>query len=337
MTARPALAPALLLVACGWLAPEPAAGQGAAARPGPATAPRTAWGDPDLQGVWSFSVDTPLNRPAEFAGRAVLTDEEIASRAAETARIRFARDNRRPATEAGPAGLEGAGGNYNRFWTDARRTPRQTSLVVAPPDGRVPPLTPAAARWYADVERRRAGVPMDAPTPGGFVEDLGPRGLFTRCILGFNSGPPMSPCCYNENVQIFQTPDHVVLLNEMVHSARIVPLDGRAHLPGRIRQWLGDSRGRWEGDTLVVTTTNFTDDVYDFGRTRPRGAGLRLVERFARAADGTLRYRFTIDDPLWYTAPWTAQLPMARSAGPLYEYACHEGNHSMTNILAGAR
>ena len=298
---------------------------------------RTAWGDPDLQGVWNYTVDTPLNRPAEFERRAALTLEEAAAREQATARTRHARDNRPAAAEAGPPGLEGAGGNYNRFWTDAKRTAPQTSLVVDPADGRVPPLTAAAERWYAGVERAREGVDMDAPTPGGFVEDLGPRGLFTRCILGFNSGPPMSPCCYNENVQIFQTPDHVVLLNEMVHSSRIVPLDGRPRLAHGIRQWLGDSRGRWEGDTLVVTTTNFTDEVYDFGRMRPRGRDLTLVERFTRTGRDTLVYRFTIDDPGWYTAPWTAQLPMVPTAGPLYEYACHEGNHSLTNILEGAR
>ena len=320
---------AAALAAAVWLAPNEAAGQAAAGR--------TAWGDPDLQGVWNYSVDTPLNRPDEFEARVELTLEEAAAREQATADTRYARDNRPAATEAGAAGLEGAGGNYNRFWTDAKRTAQQTSLVVDPADGRVPPLTPAAERWYSAVERTRRGVDMDAPTPGGFVEDLGPRGLFTRCILGFNSGPPMSPCCYNENVQIFQTPDHVVLLNEMVHSARIVPLDGRPRLAAGIRQWLGDSRGRWEGDTLVVTTTNFTDAVYDFGRMRPRGTGLTLVERFTRSADDALVYRFTIDDPAWYTASWTAQLPMVPTGGPLYEYACHEGNHSMTNILEGAR
>ena len=299
--------------------------------------PRTAWGHPDLQGVWNFSSDTPLNRPAEFEGRAFLTDEEVAQRREATARRRVDRDNRPPATQAGPSGLEGAGGNYNRFWTDHPRTSRQTSLVVDPPDGRIPPLTPEAERWHAELETTRRGVPMDAPTPGGFVEDLGPRGLFTRCILGFNSGPPMTPCCYNENVQIFQTPEHVVLLNEMVHSARIIPLDGRPHVARGIRQWLGDSRGRWEGNTLVVTTTNFTDSVFDFGRMRPRGTGLTLVERFMRAAADTVIYEFTINDPTWYTVPWTAQLPMAWSEEPLYEYACHEGNYDLTNILAGAR
>jgi hypothetical protein len=310
------LAAALTLITFAGLAPSTVTSLIASGQHAKWTIPRTGWGDPDLQGVWSFSADTPLNRPAEFEGRAFLTDEEAAHRLAFTAQLRFNR--------------------YNRFWTDPKRTSKQTSLVVDPPDGRVPPLTPEANHWYAEVERLRAGTPLDAPTPGGFVQDLGPRGLFTRCILGFNSGPPMAPQSYNENVQIFQTPNHVALLNEMVHSVRIIPLDGRPQLPKTIRQWVGDSRGRWDENTLVVTTTNFTDQVFDFGRTRPRGSGLILVEKFTRTADDTVLYQFTITDPVWYTSPWTAQLPMAPSSGPLYEYACHEGNHSMPNILAGA-
>ena len=323
---RRGVAPVLLASAVMWSAQHLAVGQ----------SHRTSWGDPDLQGVWNFAVDTPMNRPAEFESRAELTPEETAARAEATAQLRHQRDNQVPATVAGPAGLEGAGGNYNRFWTDPKRTATQTSLVIDPPDGRVPAYTPTAERWYAEIERTRRGTPMDAPTPGGFVEDLGPRGLFTRCILGFNSGPPMAPCCYNENVQIFQTPDHIVLLTEMVHSARIVPLDDRQPISARIQQWQGVSRGHWENDTLVVTTTHFTDEVFDFGRMRPRGIGLRLVERFTRTASDTLLYQFTVTDPVWYTRPWTAQLPMVPSGGPLFEYACHEGNHSMPNILAGA-
>ena len=296
---------------------------------------RTAWGHPDLQGVWDFSSDTPLNRPAEFEGRAFLTDEEVAQRQYRTTRARTDQDNN-PA----PAGSTGT---YNRFWTDHPRSSRQTSLVVDPPDGRVPPLTPAALQYLAELEDARRGVDLDAPTPGGFVEDLGPRGLFVRCITGFNSGPPMVPQSYNQNVQVFQTPDHVVLLNEMVHSARVVPLDGRPPLPGGIRQWLGDSRGIWEGNTLVVTTTNFRDIVFEPARiwggtgSRSHGMQLVLVERFTRTADETLLYQFTMNDPTWYAAPWTAQLPMAKSAESLYEFSCHEGNYGLENILAGAR
>ncbi len=321
--------------------------------------PRTSWGDPDLQGVWNYSMNTPLERPAEFGARAVLTEEEAAVRAQADTRLRFEQDNRTLAIEAAPAG--GDVGGYNRFWTDLRRTPRQASLVVDPADGRIPPLTAAAEEWHAETRRIRRGISVDAPTPGGFVEDLGRRGLFTRCILGFNSGPPMIPTLYNANVQIVQTPGHVALLNEMVHSTRIVPLDGRPPVSPAIRQWLGASRGRWEGDTLVVTTTNFTDQVFDpsngprardgddpaappseriemlGGNMRPLGRGLTLVERFTRTGEDTLLYRFTMHDPAWYTAAWTVRIQMARSNGPVYEYACHEGNHSLVNILAGAR
>ena len=300
--------------------------------------PRTPWGAPNFQGVWNFGVDTPLERPAEFGDRAFLTDEELAERARATEQFRIDHDTHVPATEAGPSGLEKFGGNYNRFWTDPKRTAGQTSLIVEPADGRIPALTREAQKWHADLERIRRGVSNDAPTPGGFVDDLGRRGLFTRCILGMNSGPPMAPNSYNENVQILQTPDYVVLLNEMVHSARIVPLDTRPHLPQGIRQLKGDSRGHWEGDTLIITTTNFTDQVFDVpGGVRPLGTGMILVERFTRTADDVLLYQFTLDDPIWYTKPWTAQIPMLRNEEPTFEYACHEGNQSMVNILAGAK
>lgn len=329
---------AAMVAASEWVDPARVTGQAQTSSTKPWTPPRTGWGHPDLQGVWNYASDTPMERPAEFGNRAFLTDEEVAKRAQATIERRFKQDNRQSAVEAGPAGLEGAGGNYNRFWTDHPRASRQTSFVIDPPDGKIPPHTPAAKRSYAELEKIRKGIDLDAPTPGGFVEDLGPRGLFTRCILSFNSGPPMTPCCYNENVQIFQTPDHVVLLNEIVHSTRIIPLDGRPHVSQAIRQWMGDSRGRWENNTLVVTTTNFKDIVFDVGgRTRPNGEGLILVERFTRAADDTLQYQFTINDPAWYTAPWTAQIPMLKTPERLFEYACHEGNYSLINILAGAR
>ena len=308
----------------------PAIAQTAGERAG--TSPRTAWGDPDLQGVWDFSSNTPLNRPEEFGDRLLLTDEEAAERHQNRIAARDQQDNN-------PA-RNGDTGTYNRFWTDNPRETRQTSLVVDPPNGRVPALTSAAQRRFDTLAAARVGVDDDAPTPGGFVEDLGPRGLFVRCLMGFNSGPPMKPQSYNQNVQIFQTPDHVVLLNEMVHSSRVVPLGDRAAIAGGIQQWLGSSRGRWEGDALVVTTTNFRDTVFDPDRQggghRPGGSGLVLEERFTRTADDTLTYEFTMTDPAWYTAPWTARLTMARSDQPLYEFACHEGNYGLYNILAGA-
>ena len=321
----------VLIVAAAGAVAAPASAQ-TAGQPAGSTA-RTAWGDPDLQGVWDFASNTPLNRPEAFGDRLLLTDEE----AAERQQVRIAARDRQDNTPA----RAGSTGTYNRFWTDNPRETRQTSLVIDPPNGRVPALTPAAQRRFDELAAARIGVDDDAPTPGGFVEDLGPRGLFVRCLMGFNSGPPMKPQSYNQNVQIFQTPAHVVLLNEMVHSARVVPLGDPPALPDGIRQWLGSSRGRWEGDSLVVTTTNFRDTVFDPDRVggghRPGGKGLVLEERFTRTADDTLVYEFTMRDPTWYTAPWTARLPMARSDQPLYEFACHEGNYGLENILAGAR
>jgi hypothetical protein len=284
--------------------------------------PRAADGHGDLQGVWNFSTITPLERPAEFAGREFLTDAE--ARAFEQRTVeRSNRDNRESSPEADVSSA------YNEFWWDrgvhAARVHGKvrTSLIVDPPDGRLPPLTPEGqARAAARADARRQH-PADGP------ED---RSLGERCLL-FNAGPPMLSGPYNNFVQILQTRDHVVIHNEMIHDARIVPLDGRPHLPPPVRLLLGDSRGRWDGDTLVVETTNFT------GKTTVRGSGerLRLVERFTRESPSTLIYEFTVDDPSSFTKPWTAVLPMTRSDSQLYEYACHEGNYAMTGILRGAR
>ena len=227
-------------------------------------------------------------------------------------------------------------GDYNQFWYD-RGTEvagtRRTSLIIDPPDGRIPALTAEAQKKKEAVAEARRGVEMDAPTPGGWINDLGPGGLRVRCILGFSSGPPMTPSAYNNNVQIFQTPEYVVILNEMIHDARIVPLDGRPH--GTLRQWAGDSRGRWDGDTLIVDTINF--HAPPLMTTSEFSANMHLVERFRRMDADTLMYEFTVEDPTTWTRPWTAQVPMQRSEDSIYEYACHEGNYSVNNILAGAR
>jgi hypothetical protein len=297
-------------------------------------AAKTPWGHPDLQGVWDFSTNTPLQRPLELKDKAELTDAEAAAHLERVVEQRTQQDN-------GPS-RKGDPGTYNRAWTDDPRVTKQTSLVVDPPDGRIPPLTPVAKKWQADLEAARKGVTMDAPTPGGFVEDLGPRGLFVRCIVGFNAGPPINPQSYNQNIQIVQTPNQVLLLHEMVHNARVVWLDGRPHVSSRITQYNGDSRGRWEGDTLIVETTNFGRDVYDPAHTgggmRPNVNGtFKLIERFTRTASDELEYRFTINDPSWYAAPFTAKIPMTRNPLPLYEFACHEGNYGLTSILKGAR
>lgn len=287
---------------------------------------RTADGRPDLTGVWNFTTNTPLERPPEMGTRARLTADEVAAREAQARQTRVDTPPR-----------EGDPGTYNRFWTDQPRVTTRTSMIVDPQDGRLPPLTPEGAAFQARLAAMRAGVDDDAPTPGGWVDAIGPHGLSVRCIVGFNAGPPMTGSGYNANVQIFQSPGTVVLLNEMIHSARIVPMDGRPHPPAAIRQWGGVSRGRWEGETLVVETRNFEHTVSDFANDRPAGPDMRVTERFTLADRDTLVYRYTLDDPSWFTQPWTAEIDMVRSDQPLYEYACHEGNLSMHGILSGAR
>ncbi len=305
---------------------------GGAVRGGPARSAvvaKTAWGHPDLQGVWDFRTVTPLERPAELGDKAVLTSQEAAEFERRAVAGRDADQNRSSAVTArrqvnGTTETEDLALAYNDFWWD-RGTKvvgtRRTSLIVDPPNGRLPELTDAGQKRLAaeDAVRERLSVgPEDRP-------------VGERCILGFNSGPPMLPNAYNMNVQLLQTPDHVVIFNEMVHNARIVPLGGGAH--GRFRQWVGDSRGRWEGTTLVVETKHF----YQNTSLRGSSPNMQLTERFTRAGPGELLYEFTVTDPTTWTKPWTAQVPMVKTELPIYEYACHEGNYGMTGILAGAR
>ena len=287
----------------------PAAGQTAT--------PRTGWGAPDLQGVWNYATITPLERPAELAGKQVLTDTEAADFEKQTL------ERRNPDRRDGGAAAD-VGRAYNQFWWDYGNKvvgTKRTSLIVDPPDGKIPPLT-VEAKQRADARAAALRRPPAGP------ED---RNLWERCILS-TAGPPVVPGPYNNNFQIFQTKDYVVVLNEMIHDARIIPLDGRPHLPSNIRQWMGDSRGRWEGKTLVVDTTNFT------GKTNFRGSGegLHLVERFTRMDAGTLLYEFTVEDPSSFTKPWKAALPMSKTDELIYEYACHESNYGMFNILSAA-
>lgn len=283
---------------------------------------RTPWGDPDLSGVWDFRTMTPLERPEELAGKPTLTDEEAA--AYERARLAELDKDRRVAD--GISTEQDVRNAYNQFWWDygtELTEDKRTSLVVDPPDGKIPSLTAgAAARWNA----RRAA--RERPPHG--PED---RNLWERCILGPSTGPPINPSVYNNNIQIFQTPDHVVILNEMIHDARIVPIDGRPRLPESIRQWRGDSRGHWDGDTFVVRTANFTD------KTSFRGSGpeMRVEERFTRIDVDRLLYEYTIDDLDSFARAWSAALPMLKTEGPVFEYACHEGNYGLVNVLAGAR
>ena len=291
--------------------------------------PRTAWGAADLQGVWDFRTLTPFERPAELQDKGVYTAEEVAEFEAERNAEIAGRDDREPADTVG---------NYNQFWFDGGARPvetNRTSLVFDPPNGRLPALTTAARQRQMARQQARVGVNRHVPTPGGWVDDLGSGMFAVRCILGFNSGPPMTPGAYNQNVQLFQTEDHVVLLNEMVHSSRIVPLDGRDHVDAGIRQWMGDSRGYWDGDTLVVETRNFLRETSFRGGLSD--GNLHLTERFTRVSPGTLMYEVTVNDPTAWIQPWSYQVPMQKSDQPLYEYACHEGNYGLYNILAGAR
>jgi hypothetical protein len=284
------------------------------------TPPRTPDGHPDFQGLWSYATLTPLERPAEFAGKEFLSEQE----AAEYERRTLTENNRDRRDGTAEADVTRA---YNDFWWDRGTkvvVTRRTSLVVDPPDGKIPPLTPEAQKRAAERTEARRLHPADGP------ED---RPLAERCILFGSGGAPMLPTAYNNNAQFFQTRDYVVIINEMVHDARVISLDGRPPLPSNVRQWLGDSRGRWEGDTLVVETTNFTDQ----SNFRGSGENLRLTERFTRVSLDTLLYQFTVDDPKSFTKPWKVELPLWRNPELMYEYACHEGNSGLAGVLKGYR
>jgi|TARA_B100000686_G_scaffold76713_1_gene82634 hypothetical protein len=290
---------------------------------------RTAWGDPDLNGVWDFRTLTPFERPEDLADQEFFTEEEAAQFEANRLAEFEVRDDQEPADIVG---------NYNQFWFDPGdqvSATNQTSLVIDPPSGRVPALVSVAQAKADALREHREGIDPHAPTYGGFVDDLGGGMFAVRCILGFNSGPPMTPGGYNQNVQLFQTPDHVVLLNEMVHSSRVIPLDGREHISDNVRQWMGDSRGHWEGNTLVVETTNFLRET-SF-RNGVTTSDLKLVEKFTRTDAGTLLYDVTVEDPNTWSRPWSYRIPMRANDMPIFEYACHEGNYGLENILAGAR
>jgi hypothetical protein len=287
------------------------------------SAPRTPDGHPDLQGIWTNSTLTPLERAREFSGKAVISDAE-ATAYEKQASVQGNRDRRDGGAEAD------VGRAYNELFFDhgdklARidKTVR-TSMIVDPPDGRVPPLTEEAQKRVEAARVQAQMHPADGPEN---------RSLTERCVFWATAGPPMLPGPYNNTYQIYQTPGYVMIFSEMIHETRIIPMDGRPHVPPSIRKWLGDSIGRWEGDTLVVDTTNFT------GKTRFRGSDekLHVIERFTRVASDAILYRFTIDDPTAFAKPWTAELPFLSAPGPIYEYACHEGNYALVDILTGAR
>ncbi len=294
------------------------------------TAPRTADGHPDLQGIWTTHTFTPLARPARYADQEFLTDKE----AAELSAL-LAQDNVDPLA----AGIFGASDEERRqrvvqndpthydnaLWLSTPDvkplSSNRTSLIVDPPDGKIPALTPEG--------RQRAAARRGA---AGF-DSYENRPLAERCLMWPHEGPPMLPPPYNDVLQIMQTPGYVVVQRELATEPRLIATSGQPHLSAHIRQWAGDSRGRWEGDTLVVDTTNFNDR----GTFQSTSSSLHVVERFTRVSVDRILYQFTVDDPNTWTRPWSAEIPMLRIQGPLYEYACHEGNYGLPHILSGAR
>jgi hypothetical protein len=273
---------------------------------------RTPDGHPDLQGIWNNSTQTPLQRPVALGNKQFYTDEELA--------------RLQPHDHDSDALATGDPGTYNQFWWEEGGFLKQTSLIVDPPNGRIPPLTP-------DGERRRAEFRARGDNRSDNPEE---RNLAERCIT---RSVPKLPGGYNNNFQIVQTPGYIMIMQEMIHEARIIPLDGRPHAASAITSYLGDSRGRWEGDTLVVETTNFRRNVDETSYNCCGGSSdhLSIVERFTLVDNDAIDYRYTVNDPTMFTRPWTVSVPMRRVDGPIYEYACHEGNVGMEGILRGGR
>ena len=294
---------------------------GPVAAQGGYVAPRTEYGHPDLQGFWTNQTYTPLERP-EDVDKAFYTEEEAAA-------IRDGRA-RRESSQTTPGTIPDVHYDFTQFGLDRSQATMasnlRTSLIVDPPDGRLPERTAEGVRRAAErrAEREARGGRYDA------AENL-PLGA--RCIITGSAGPPMLNAGYNANFHIVQGRDHVMILIEMIHDARIIPLDTRPQPPEATRQWMGLPRGRWEGDTLVVETTNIN------GKNPFRGSSdrMRVIERFTRVADDSILYTFTVEDAATWARPWTAEMPMQRTRGPIFEHACHEGNYGLTNILAGAR
>jgi len=288
-----------------------------AARPAkPWTMPRTADGQPDLTGNWTNATYTPLERPANLGTKEFYTPEE----AAAVEKERVAQFNSQAADDIHYDNAIWQNENYDKGLSSLR-----TSLIIDPPDGRIPPLTD---------EARRRPLPPQAGSPDRRTDSIENRTLAERCITWGNDGPPIMPVGYNANLDILQGPGYVVVRTEMIHSARLIPIDSARPHPGKnIKLWNGDSRGHWEGNTLVVETTNFNDRV----RFRNSTSAVKVTERFTRVSADAITYTFTVDDPTTWTRTWTAEVPMLKTKGPIFEYACHEGNYGIANILRAAR
>ena len=327
MTSRILALPGIvgLVFVLGWVVPAPLVAQRSdTAKPETPAKPwklsRTADGQPDLQGFWTNTTYVPLERPKNVT-KAFYTKEEVAENIKRAAAI----EEEQPE----PGTVADVHYDFTQFGLDRSQGPLalnlRTSLIVDPPDGRIPPMTADGLRRAAErAEARKRLGPLDAAQG---------QPLSVRCIIMDRIGPPMLAGAYNNNYQIVQVPGYVMILVEMIHDVRIIPLDGRPQLPASVRQWTGSYRGRWEGDTLVVESTNFN------GKNPFQGSSenMRLIERFTRVDENTMRYQFTIDDPSTWTRPWSAEVPWAKTIGPLFEHACHEGNYGLANILAGAR
>jgi hypothetical protein len=283
------------------------------------TPPHTADGKPDLQGVWSNASNTPLERPKELGAKEFYTPQEAADLEKRTSQQRQAPAG---AGTTGDVHYDLAQYGLDRSHATVAANLR-TSLIVGP-EGRVPPLTPEAQKRVAERAEAVKGHQFDSAKT---------RPLSERCIVWPNEGPPMMPVGYNSDLQIVQGPGYVAILQEMIHDVRMIPTDGRPHLPAGVQQFLGDSRGHWEGDTLVVDTTNFTDRT----AFRNSTASLHVVERFTRVNENTLKYEFTVSDPATWEKSWSAEVPMVKINSPIYEYACQEGNYGMANVLSGVR
>ncbi|MFT4887328.1 MAG: hypothetical protein ACJAY7_000832 [Pseudohongiellaceae bacterium] len=287
--------------------------------------PETQWGQPDLQGVWNFSSTIPLERPAFFADKAYLTEQDLATITART--------------EQGLQAINNIGvGGYNTFWTEMGGTgDNRTSLIMYPENGRMPDTVEGVAIQVGGLGPDEPGTRPTRMVVGGIAKD-GPedRGISERCIVGFNSGPPFTPNLYNNNVQIVQAKDTVVIMTEMIHDARIVPLTDKPALSDDVRLWTGDSRGYWDGEALVVETRNFNNFTQSFGVYGSAEDKL-LTERFTRTDEFTVEYEFTVEDPSTFKDKIVAMVPMSKVDGLMYEYACHEGNYGLLNTLRGER
>ena len=284
--------------------------------------PRTAWGDPDLQGLWNHGTITPLERPADYGDRALLTDEEVVALnlASET---RATSERRSSLTREEDVALA-----YNQFWWDRGVSVGRTSLITDPDSGRLPPRTSVAEAYLAtdEAQRLQAAKRGRVPAHGPEDMDLGDRCLVYRPV-------PITSSGYNNHVHVLQSPGYVVIFQEQIHDVRIIPVTDQPVLPDQMRQWLGVSRGRWEGDTLVVETNNFYKQADYLGSNVNR----HVTERFTRVADDVIEYAFTVEDPTVWSTPWSGMVPWRPAEGPLFEYACHEGNYGMTNLLTSAR